>query len=425
MRSFPAKALILAAVLLITLAFIGLSGCAKSGDSEKNDKTPLVIWGMGVEGEKLKDMVELFKQENPSAEVSIQSIPWGQAHEKLITAVAGGNAPDLAQFGTTWIPEFVALGSLEPLDSMISGSQALGEQNYFPGSWKTSLIEGKIYGIPWYVDTRVLFYRSDLLKEIGLDRAPHDWTELKDVCRKLTKKDANGEYTRRGITLPAVDWMVLAMFMWSNGGDILSEDGKNVINSPENREALDFYASFFKEGLAPLASKGGVELYNAFKSGYIPMFIGGSWQLEDMRVHAPEIQGRWNVAVLPMKKSSTSFVGGSNWCVFNTSKKKELAWKFVEFMSRPDIQVKWYQLTTDLPTRTEAWENDFFKDKPMIKVFGSQLSDTKSPPRLQKWEEMSVKINTQMEKAVFGKVTAAEALGAMEKDINDVISRGR
>jgi len=415
----------LAGCVLISLAFLFLAGCSKQTEEQKEAKEPLVIWGMGVEGEKLKEVAEAFRQENPETELVVQSIPWGQAHEKLITAVAGNLAPDIAQFGTTWIPEFVAMGALEPLDPMIEKSQEIKEPNYFPGSWKTGNIDGKMYGIPWYVDTRILFYRTDILKQIGYSHPPKDWNELKIICQKLTKKNAAGEYIRRGISLPAVDWMVLCMFMWSNGGDILSADNKVIINSPANLETLDFYSSFFKEGLTSLTSKGGVELYNEFKSGYAPMFIGGSWQLEDLRAHVPEIEGQWDVAVLPKQKSATSFVGGSNLAIFNTSKKKEIAWKFIEYMSRPSVQVKWYQTTTDLPTRTVAWDDPFFKDKPMVKVFGAQLVDTQSPPRLQKWEEMSVKINEQMEKAVFGKATSEEALSTMEKEITAILSRGR
>ena len=85
--------------------------------------------------------------------------------------------------------------------------------------------------------------------------------------------------------------------------------------------------------------------------------------LKELDTRVPEIAGKWDVAVMPMKKTATSFVGGSNLCIFKDSKNKQAAWEFIEFMSRPDIQIQWYKLTTDLPTRLEAWENDYFADK--------------------------------------------------------------
>jgi multiple sugar transport system substrate-binding protein len=145
--------------------------------------------------------------------------------------------------------------------------------------------------------------------------------------------------------------------------------------------------------------------------------------MEDLHLHVPDIEGQWAVAVLPKKKSATSFVGGSNWAILKNSKKKALAWKLIEFLSRPEIQVKWYQVTTDLPTRVEAWEDEYFKDKPLLKVFGQQLSDVKTPPRIQQWEEMAAKISTQMEKANYSKLTSEQALENMEKDVNEILMR--
>jgi multiple sugar transport system substrate-binding protein len=380
---------------------------------------------MGVEGETLKEIIGMFKAEYPEVEMVVQSVPWGTAHEKMITAVAGGVGPDVCQFGTTWIPEFVALGALESLDNYISASKNIAKENYFEGSWDTGVIDKVNYGIPWYVDTRVLFYRTDLLKDVGYDHAPRTWAELKDASRKLVQRNEKGGITRTAIALSAVDAKTLAMFMWSNGGDIFKPDQGLVINSPENAEALDFYASFFKEGQSPLIAPGGLELYTHFKTGFVPMFIGGPWMLKDLDTRTPEIAGRWNVATLPIKKTGTSFVGGSNLCIFKDSKNKELAWKFIEFMSRPDIQVQWYRLTTDLPTRVEAWEDPYFKDKPKIKVFGQQLFHTNSPPRIQKWEEIEGQINLEMEKVVNGITSAAEALKKLEISISKILAKSR
>jgi multiple sugar transport system substrate-binding protein len=411
------------ALLLLTLSVLGLFGCGGSGKQAANKA--LTIWGMGVEGEKLKEIVAKFKEENPDIELSIQPIPWGQAHEKLITAVAGGLAPDISQFGTTWIPEFVSLQALEPLDDFIKNSQTVVADKYFKGSWDTGVIDGVSYGIPWYVDTRVLFYRKDLLAEVGYSQPPRTWDQLKDAARKLVQKNAKGEVTRAGILLPPMDAKTLLMFAWSNNGDVLAADGQVTIDSPENVEALTYYASFFREGLSPISSEGGTELYNNFKNGYAPMFIGGPWMIKDILTYAPELESQVAVAVMPMKKTATSFVGGSDWCILKDSKNKEAAWKFIEYMSRPEIQVQWYQLTTDLPTRTDAWEDKYFSGKPLVKVFGQQLFDTKTPPRIQQWEEIESLISREMEQAVMGKNTPQKTLAAMAEKIRQILARAR
>ena len=96
--------------------------------------------------------------------------------EKLLTAFVGESTPDLAQIGNSWIPELVAIGTLERLDPWIEASREVDPEGYFPGIWDTNVIDGHVYGIPWYVDTRVLFYRTDLLAAAGVTAMPTTWS---------------------------------------------------------------------------------------------------------------------------------------------------------------------------------------------------------------------------------------------------------
>ena len=108
-----------------------------------------------------------LKDANPDIHVRLQMIPWTAAHEKVLTAYAGDSTPDLCQWGNTWIPEMHLLEAIEPLDSRVSVSKVIHRGGYFPGIWETNRIDSVLYGIPWYVDTRVLFYRKDLLARAG------------------------------------------------------------------------------------------------------------------------------------------------------------------------------------------------------------------------------------------------------------------
>jgi len=120
--------------------------------------------------------------------VKVLQIAWVAAHEKRITAFASGTLPDVFQLGNTWIPEFQSLGSIEPLNNYIAKSSVVSAQNYFEGIWETNKIDETVYGIPWYVDTRVLFYRTDILRSVGYDSAPRTWAELYDVSKKIKKR---------------------------------------------------------------------------------------------------------------------------------------------------------------------------------------------------------------------------------------------
>ena len=114
---------------------------------------------------------------HPNVRVDIQQMPLTAAHEKLLTAFAGDALPDIGQLGNTWIPEFVAVGALEPLQPYLDKSTVIDAKDYFPGIWDTNVIDGTLYGVPWYVDTRLLFYRNDLLADAGFPNPPRDWDE--------------------------------------------------------------------------------------------------------------------------------------------------------------------------------------------------------------------------------------------------------
>ncbi|MBK6914368.1 MAG: extracellular solute-binding protein [Ignavibacteriales bacterium] len=111
-------------------------------------------------------------------------MPWTAAQEKLITAFASDNTPDICQLGNTWIPQFAALYAIIPLDNLIASSDKLNRGRYFDGIWRTNIIDGKIYGIPWYVDTRVLYYRKGCFAACGILPPPRNWEELLDASKK-------------------------------------------------------------------------------------------------------------------------------------------------------------------------------------------------------------------------------------------------
>jgi len=147
-----------------------LAACATAARSAPTRE--LSVWSFGAEGEAVAPMVRDFERANPDIHVRVQQIPWTAAHEKLLTAFVGGALPDVAQLGNTWILEFAALRALAPLDSVLSrDSTLMPRDDYFPGVLATNVVDDTLYGVPWYVDTRVMFYRADLLRRAGVARA--------------------------------------------------------------------------------------------------------------------------------------------------------------------------------------------------------------------------------------------------------------
>ena len=110
----------------------------------------------------------------------------------------------------------------------------------------------------------------------------------------------------------------------------------------------------------------------------------------------------------------TSFIGGSNLVVFKDSPNKDAAWAFVQYLSRPDVQAKWYQTVTDMPAVKAGWDEAALQDDPRVDVFRTQLETTKAQPAIASWSEISSAINDEMEKVTTGNESPADGAKALQ-----------
>ena len=369
------------------------------------------VWAMGTEGDVLGDFVSDFSDANPDADVKVTAIPWEAAHDKIANAIASGETPDVTLVGTTWMGEFAESGGIDPTPEGL-----VDEADFFEGAWGSTEVGGTSYGVPWYVETRVLYYRTDLAKKAGWDEPPANWDELKQFATDLQDK-ADVEY---GISLPAGgggSWQTFMPFAWSNGASLTNEDGTEyTIDSPEMTEALEYYKTFFDDGQSSTALLDAGELESGFADGTFGSFISGPWHtglVEDAGVS----QDQYAVVPLPGKDSApgTSFTGGGDLAVFSDSDNKDGAWKFVQWLSEPETQQAFYDEVGDLPAVKSAWDTGELADDPQLQVFGQQLESALAPPAVPTWEEVAAAVDSEIEKATKGDTDPADAVSAMQK----------
>src|SRR5690606_36497943 len=179
-----------AAALLLALPAL-LAGCRTP---DEGATTTLRFWAMGREAEVVAELLPAFEREHPGIRVELQAIPWTAAHEKLLTAYAANGLPDLLQLGNTWIPEFAAIDALRPLDARVAASGVVDAGDYFEGILDTNRVDGRLVGVPWYVDTRLLFYRKDILREAGVAAPPRTWDEWAAAMEAVRRHAGPGRY---------------------------------------------------------------------------------------------------------------------------------------------------------------------------------------------------------------------------------------
>jgi multiple sugar transport system substrate-binding protein len=407
---------------IVLTAFIFLS-CA----SRPAPIVRIEFWAMGAEGEHVQKLMDQFEKENPDILVDVQSIPWSAAHEKLLTAFAGQSNPDICQLGNTWIPEFQAIGAIRSLDDLLARSQTLDSTQFFPGIWRTNVLAGKTYGIPWYVDTRVLFYRSDLLKRAGYSSPPATWQEWLDVSRKI-KELGDVPQPHYGIFLSLIptDWQVPVILIMQNNGRLLRDNNRyGAFDDPATVEALEFYLKFFQEELAPVRMSEVANIYQGFGSGFFAMMITGPWVVNEMNRRVPDLKGKWDIAPLPAGKNRNSVAGGASLVLFKNSKRTNEAWKLVEFLCRPEIQIEFFRLTRDLPSVLSAWESPVLKNDPQIRAFYQQLNWVMPTPKVVEWEQIATKIQEHLERVVYGKTKLSDAIKNLNRDVDQILEKRR
>ena len=368
------------------------------------------VWAMGTEGEELGVLAESFMADNPDITVTVTPVPWDAAHDRIVNAIAGGEVPDVTMVGTTWMGEFAALGGLDPTPSNIDGSQ------FFEGAWNTTIVDGTSYAVPWYVETRLLYYRTDLAEEGGVTEAPATWDDLKALAEGI--QGAGAEY---GINLQpggTGSWQTFMPFFWQAGGEILGEDGAFTLDSEACVEALTFYDSFFEEGLtAPAAAD--VPLEGQFANGDVGSFVSGPWMI-GIVTDAGADPETWTVAHQPTEEAGTSFVGGANMAVLSDADNKEAGWAFIEYLSQPEVQVTWYETVSDLPSVQAAWDDEALSGDALLSAFGDQLSDAKAPPSIATWEEVAAEIDTVIEEVTVGDMAPEEGCTAMQEAASSI-----
>jgi len=406
----------LAAVLLLAAA-----AC-------RHERRPaLRLWALGREGEVVAQLLPDLARRRPGLRVRVQQIPWSAAHEKLLTAFVGGAMPDVLQVGNTWLPELVALGALEPLDHRLARSVAVRADDYFPGILAANVIDGVTYGVPWYVDTRLLFYRTDLLAAAGFARPPTTWAGWLAALPRMQAAAGPGNWA---ILLPLREWeppVILGM-QWGAG---LLRDGDRYgdFESPAFRAAFAFYLDFFHRGLAPLGDTAVVNVYQDFARGTFSVYLTGPWNLGEFARRLPAaLAERWGTTPLPAPDGTApgvSLAGGSSLVVARSSPRKDDAWALVEYLAEPAQQVQFYRLTGDLPARRSAWEAADLPADARARAFWLQLQHVRPTPKIPEWERIASAIARYGEAAIRGEMGIDGALEALDRDVDRVLEKRR
>jgi len=387
------------------------------------------FWAAGREGEVAQQLVAEFRREHPHIEVDVQQLPWSAAHEKLLTAYAGDTLPDLCQLGNTWVAEFAALDALEPLDDLVAGSRQVMLADYFEGFLDANRIQGRVqgrlYGLPWYIDTRLLFYRRDLLREAGFDSAPRTWEAWSQMMAAIKARVGPQRYA---VLLPLNEYEPLLVLALQLPADLLRDNGcRGNFRNADFRRALAFYLGLFEQGFAPRVSSTQISnVWDEFARGYFSFYITGPWNIGEFRRRLPaDLQRAWMTAPMPGPAGpGTSLAGGASLVIFRSARNKPVAWQLLEYLSRPDTQRRFHALTGNLPPRRDSWTGALAQSIHAA-AFREQMERVRSPPKVPEWERIATEMRLAAERIVLAGEPVEPALAALDDMVDRILEKRR
>ncbi len=393
-----------------------LGGCgARGGDG-------LTVWAMGNEAAHLPALLDTLSLPASMPKISVQPLPWTAAHEKLLTGFAGGSLPAIGQVGNSWIAEMAAIGAIAPVPA--SAEHLLSDQ--FPAVVDTNRIAGKTWAVPWYVDTRLQFYRKDLFARAGYAAPPLVWDEWKAALHKVKAFAGPGNYA---VLLPVNEFEQLLTIALSAGARLLRDNGsRGAFADPAFKAALAFYKSLFDEKLAPVASATQISnIWDEFAKGFFSIFTSGPWTIGDMKSRlAPAMQDKWGTAPNPGPQGIGSAApGGSSLVVFAGTERPDAAWDIVSRLLAPSAQLSFQKLTGDLPARRSVWAEAGLASDPIVAPFATQLERATALPKVPEWERIVTEMQVVAERMVRGEFTVDAAAKEIDRRADRLLEKRR
>jgi N,N'-diacetylchitobiose transport system substrate-binding protein len=321
----------------VTVA-VAAAACGGSGDDDgssggKAGTTTLAVWLMRDTASD--DFVKAYKSDfeaaHPGVRLDVQIQEWDGIGEKISSALASKDAPDVIEVGNTQVAQYAASGGVTDLSGRVT---EWGGKDWLPGLAGPGKVDGKQYGIPFYAANRVVIYDKTKFSKAGITTPPKTRDEwLKDTGRLNTGK-------QQGIYLPGQNWFVLSGFIWDEGGDLAVQEGgkwKGALSTPQALAGMDFYKKLQALGKGPKDSdEAKPNQIDVFAKGDVAQFIATPGAAGLVTKASPKLKDRLGFFPIPGKtpdKPGTVFTGGSDLIIPLASKHQSQAVEVVKSLA--------------------------------------------------------------------------------------------
>lgn len=387
-------------------------------------------WG-GDEGRALLSLVDEFNNSQKDIVVRPVFVPIGGG-EKITATLAGKSTPDVV---TIWDWMVVPLGTSGALLDLGDFLQEAGinSEDYLPKAWQYGSYDGKKYGLPTTLNVYAFMWNKDLYREIGVDpdNPPKDITQLDEYADKLLKVDSRGNIRRLGF-LPVISHIYFYVF----GGQLWNaETGEITANNPQNMEALEWVASYYKryddQKIRVFQATWGdmASPYNPFYRGQLAMQEAGQWELLFIKQFAKE-DFEYGVSPFPAPpngRDKVAYMNGSFWAIPAASRYPEEAFSFLEWLTAAHQSARFAASLSNIPPKVAAINEPAFSENvlPNMSVYIDMLENgyVYYFPTLPIGLYYMNELNQALASVQSGSKTPKQALDNVQKNVEQELQR--
>ncbi|GAB4134052.1 MAG: sugar ABC transporter substrate-binding protein [Cyanobacteria bacterium J069] len=361
-------------------------------------------------------LIAQFEQENPDIKVKWVDVPWGDMQSKILTAVSAGTAPDVVNLNPDFAAQLAGRNAWMPLDEMVP---AEARQQYLPKIWQANTLDGKTFGLPWYLTTSIAIYNQDLLTRAGVAQPPANFAELAQVARQV--KEKTGKYAAF-VTFVPTDSAEVLQSLIQMGATLVDDNGKAAFNTPEGRAAFQYWVDLYQAGLLPqeVLTQGHRRAVELYQAGETAILTSGPQFLKSVETNAPAIAQVSAVAPQITGATGKTNVAVMNLVVPRSTDVPEAAVKFALYITNPDNQLSFAKAANVLPS-TATSLNDAYFTAAATPASALDTARTISARQMQSAEVLlpSLEDIKELQKIVYDQLQAA-MLG--EKSVDQAVT---
>lgn len=385
-------------VLIVGMILIAgpfLLGSVLGAQEQKGSET-ITIW----KGSWWADQGPVLEKEfaiGHKNRIDIKTFPFDGLIEKYITAIAGGQAPDIIAVDNNMLPLLISRNLLQPIPGI--------DKSDFSGAfWEAASANGKLYGVPYRADTSGVFYNKAMFKEAGIAEPAWNWTwdDFLKTAKRLTKGESQYGFGISGSSAAATDFEAeILPMIWAFGGDVI-KDGKMALNEPGAIAGLQYWVDLLKKhhvspsGAVNYDNKDYIEF---FLNGRVAMMMGGSNVIPLLKTRAKNID--WDFVQIP---GGVSKGFGEGYCIPVGAKHAAAAREYIEWFTEPKTLSR---LTIRMPARASAATSAPWSDPMYVKVMKA-ATNSKSPPMVSKWVQIRAVMIQEMQKVLTGSTESVQ-----------------